>query len=51
MNETAKIEVKINNISSGNCQVKLILYCDSQRKNLIPGGSETESAFCNSNTN
>jgi len=51
MNETAKIEVKINNISSGNCQVKLILYGDSQRKNIIPGGSETESASCNTTTN
>lgn len=51
MRETAKLEVKIKGVSSGNAKVQLILYSDSERKNTLAGGGETESASCNSSTN
>ena len=51
MKELAKLEVKITNISSGKCSVRLILYADSQRNATIPGGGDTESSSCDSSTN
>ena len=51
MKETAKIEVKINNISYGSCRVKLILYADSSRTVTLQGGGETENSNCDSSTN
>ena len=51
MRETAKLEVKIKGVFSGNAKVHLILYSDSERKNSLAGGGETESASCYSNTN
>jgi len=51
MKETAKLEVKIKGVSSGNAKVQLILFSDSERKNTLAGGGETESASCNSSTN
>ena len=51
MKEVAKLEVKITNISSGNCSVSLVLYSDSQRRNRIPGGGNTERGGCDSSTN
>ena len=50
MKETAKLEVKIKNISSGSCKVKLVLYADSRRTITLQGGGETESSSCNSST-
>jgi hypothetical protein len=51
MKEAAKIELSINNISSGSCKVKLVLYADSQRTVTLQGGGETEMANCNSSMN
>ena len=51
MKELAKLEVKITNISSGNCSVRLVLFGDSQRRATIPGGGETEVGNCNSSSN
>jgi hypothetical protein len=51
MKETAKLEVKIKGVSSGNAKVRLILYSDSERKNTLAGGGETESASCDSSSN
>ena len=51
MKETAKLEVKINNISYGSCRVKLILYADSKRTVTLQGGGETETSNCDSSTN
>ena len=51
MKETAKLEVKITNISYGSCRVKLILYADSQRTVTLQGGGETETSNCDSSTN
>ena len=51
MKETVKLEVKINNISSGSCKVKLILYGDSSRTVTLQGGGETENSKCDSSTN
>ena len=49
--ETAKLEVKIKGVSSGNAKVQLVLYSDSERKNNLAGGGETESASCDFSSN
>ena len=51
MKETAKLEVKITNVSHGSCKVNLILYADSQKTVTLQGGGETETAKCDSSTN
>lgn len=51
MRELAKLEVRIINVSSGSCSVRLILYGDSERKTILPGGGDTETATYNSSTN
>ena len=51
MKELAKLEVKITNISSGKCSVRLILFSNSQRTATLPGGGDTETSDYNSSTN
>ena len=51
MKETCKIEVKINNMSSGSCKVGLIQYTDSSRKTILKNEGETEYASVDSSTN
>ena len=51
MKETCKIEVKINNMSSGSCKVGLIQYTDSSRKTILKNEGETEYASVDSATN
>ena len=51
MKELAKLEVKVTQISSGNCSVRLILYGDSQRTITLQGGGETEKANYDYSTN
>ena len=51
LKETTKLEVKIKNVSSGSCKVKLILYGDSSRTRTIPGGGETETSNYDSSSN
>lgn len=42
--ETAKLELSINNISSGSCKVKLVLYKDSKKAIKLQDDGETEIA-------
>ena len=51
MKETCKVEVKINNISSGSCKVRLVQYTDSTRKVVLKNEGETEMASVDSQTN
>jgi hypothetical protein len=51
MKELAKLEVKITNISSGKCSVRLILFVNSQKAATLPGGGDTETSDYNSSTN
>ena len=50
MKEKCKLEVKINNISSGNCKVKLIQYMDKTRQTILSNEGETETTSPNSST-
>ena len=50
MKEKCKLEVKINNISSGNCKVKLIQYIDNTRKTVLSNEGETETASADSSS-
>ena len=51
MKETCKIEVRINNISSGKCQIRLVQYTDSSRKVILKNEGETEMASVDSSSN
>ena len=51
MKELCKIEVKIENISSGNCKVGLVQYTDSTRKTILKNEGETELASVDYQTN
>ena len=51
MKETCKIEVRINNISSGNCKVRLVQYTDNTRNVILKNEGETEMASVDSKTN
>ena len=51
MKERCKLEVKINNISSGSCKVILNQYTDKLRKILLRKEGETETASVDSSTN
>ena len=51
MKELCKLEVKIENISSGNCQVRLVQYTDNTRKAILKNEGETEMASVDYNTN
>jgi len=51
MKELCKIEVKIENISSGNCKVCLVQYTDSTRKTILKNEGETELASVDYQTN
>ena len=48
MKERCKIEVKINNISSGSCKVSLVQYTDNTRKTILKKEGETETASVDS---
>ena len=50
MKERCKLEVKINNISSGSCKVILNQYTDKARRILLKKEGETENASANSST-
>ena len=50
MKEKCKLEVKINNISSGNCKVKLIQYIDNTRKTVLSNEGETETTSADSSS-
>ena len=51
MKETCKVEVKIKNISSGKCKVRLVQYTDGTRNTILKNEGETEMASVDSNTN
>ena len=51
MKELCKVEVKIENISSGNCKVGLVQYTDNTRKAILKNEGETEMASVDYNTN
>ena len=51
MKETCKVEVKIENISSGSCQIRLVQYTDNTRKTILKNEGETEMAKVDSSTN
>ena len=51
MKERCKLEVKINNISSGSCKVILNQYTDKLRKKILRKEGETETALVDSSTN
>jgi len=51
MKELCKVEVKIENISSGSCQIRLVQYTDNTRKTILKNEGETEMAKVNSATN
>ena len=50
MKEKCKLEVKITNISSGNCKIGLVQYTDNTRKTILKNEGETESASANSSS-
>ena len=51
MKETCKLNIKIDNISSGNCKVRLVQYTDSSRKTVLKNEGETEMASVDSASN
>ena len=51
MKERCKLEVKINNISSGSCKVTLNQYTDKTRKTILKKEGETETASVDSSPN
>ena len=51
MKERCKLEVKINNISSGSCKVILNQYTDKTRKTILKKEGETETASVDSSPN
>ena len=50
MKEKCKLEVKINNISSGSCQVKLVQYTDRTRSTISSKEESTETASVDSSS-
>ena len=51
MKETCKLEIRINNVSSGRCCVRLVQYSDSSRQNISKNEGETEMASVDSTSN
>ena len=50
MKEKCKLEVKINSISSGSCQVKLVQYTDRTRSTISSKEESTETALVDSSS-
>ena len=50
MKERCKLEVKINNISSGKCKVSLVQYTDNKRNAILKKEGETETASVDSSS-
>jgi len=51
MKELCKLEVKIENVFSGSCRVRLVSFTDGTRKTILKNEGETETASVDSNTN